>query len=60
MQDYAQFLKDPVKSQADFLALATLRYQIHVAVAQLEDEEDLRSLLSLALAAKGLSVRGNS
>lgn len=56
MQSYEDFLVTSVQSQSDFLALATLRYQIHVAVAQIENVEDLRSLLSVALS-KGQTAR---
>ena len=58
MQDYAQFLKNPEQASADFMTMAALRYAIHVAVAQLENEDDLRALLGLAQAATRQQVRG--
>lgn len=60
MQDYAQFLENPAKSTSDFMAMAALRYAIHVAVAQLDNEDDLRGLLSVAQAAKEIRARGNA
>lgn len=34
------------KSHAEFLTLASLRYEIHAAVAAIETEDDLRTILS--------------
>lgn len=34
------------KSHADFLTLATLRYEIHAAVSCIDNEDDLRTILS--------------
>lgn len=54
MEDFTPY--QSVKGQVDFHTLAALRYEIHVAVAALDDPEHLRGLLSYAQAAKSAEL----
>lgn len=46
MHEYKPRRPSSAKSHADFLTLASLRYEIHAAVACIENEDDLRTILS--------------
>lgn len=52
MHDFTPYQRYPTTqtsatSHAEFLTLASLRYKIHVAVAAIDNEADLRAVLAM-------------